>query len=122
MTVDRGWPIKSLRELVTINYGKSPTRILADDGTYPVVGTGGTERTGTNYLYDGESIVLGRKGSIERVYFATGKFWTIDTAHYLSDFVETLPLWLYYFLKLLIYASLMRLQGFQAFHGIYSIR
>jgi len=61
-----GWKLKSLRQLAMINYGKSPARILADDGEYPVVGTGGTERFGTNYLYEGDSIILGRKGTIDR--------------------------------------------------------
>ena len=96
-----GWSKKTLRELATINYGKSPAAILSEDGAYPVVGTGGVERNGTDYLHDGESIVLGRKGSIERVYFTTGKFWTIDTAYYLSNFIETVPAWLYYFLQTL---------------------
>jgi len=92
------WQKKSLRDLATINYGQSPSEILSDDGPYPVVGTGGSERRGNDYLHDGESIILGRKGTIDRVYFATGRFWTIDTAYYLTDFTESVPRWLYYFL------------------------
>ena len=96
-----GWQHKLLRQLATINYGKSPTGILVDDGEYPVVGTGGTERAGNDYLYEGDSIILGRKGTIDRVYFATGRFWTIDTAYYVSDFSDALPRWLFYFLQTL---------------------
>jgi restriction endonuclease S subunit len=94
-----GWEAKTLRQLATINYGKSPTHVLAEDGLYPVVGTGGSDRLGNNYLYEGESVILGRKGTIERVYFATGRFWTIDTAYYLSDFCGSVPRWLYYALQ-----------------------
>ncbi len=94
-----GWKEKKLRDIAIINYGKSPATILSPEGVYPVVGTGGAERLGTNYLYDGDSIILGRKGSIDRVYFATGKFWTIDTAYYLSEFNEAFPKWLFYFLQ-----------------------
>jgi type I restriction enzyme, S subunit len=94
-----GWKAKTLRGLATINYGKSPIKILAPDGPYPVVGTGGAERLGNDYLHEGNSIVLGRKGSIDRVYFATGRFWAIDTAYYLSEFVESDPQWLFYFLQ-----------------------
>jgi type I restriction enzyme S subunit len=101
MNTVEGWQPKSLRQLATINYGKSPAGILTDDGEYPVVGTGGTERLGNDYLYEGDSIILGRKGTIDRVYFATGRFWTIDTAYYLSGFVEALPRWLFYFLQTL---------------------
>jgi len=95
----RDWKTQSLRQLATINYGRSPAGILADDGDYPVVGTGGSERKGNDFLYDGESIILGRKGTIDRVHFATGRFWTIDTAYYLSDFGDSVPRWLYYFFQ-----------------------
>ena len=95
------WQTKSLRDLATINYGRSPAEILADDGPYPVVGTGGGERLGNDYLHEGDSIILGRKGTIDCVYFATGRFWTIDTAYYLSGFGDTVPRWLFYYLQTL---------------------
>ena len=98
MTLPSKWTVRRLRDLATINYGRNPTAILDRDGEYPVYGTSGSERHGTGYLYDGESIILGRKGSIDRVHFADGRFWTIDTAYYLSDFNDTVPKWLYYFL------------------------
>jgi len=87
-----------LRDLATINYGRDPSATLDHDGEYPVYGTSGNERHGTGYLYDGESIILGRKGTIDRVHFADGRFWAIDTAYYLSDFRDTVPKWLFYFL------------------------
>ena len=99
MKAAEGWETKTLRDLAVINYGKSPANILSEDGLYPVVGTGGSDRLGDDYLHEGESIILGRKGTIDRVYFATGRFWTIDTAYYLSDFTESLPRWLFYFLQ-----------------------
>ena len=95
----RGWTRKTLRDLATINYGKSPKEILSADGLYPVVGTGGTERYGDGFLYDGDSVILGRKGTIDRVHFVSGRFWTIDTAYFLSDFGDTQPRWLFYFLQ-----------------------
>jgi len=98
-TESRGWTCKTLRDLATINYGKSPKEILAADGLYPVVGTGGTERYGDGFLYDGDSVILGRKGTIDRVHFVSGRFWTIDTAYFLSDFGDTQPRWLFYFLQ-----------------------
>ncbi len=101
MSKVKNWQTLSLRELATINYGRSPAGILAEDGEYPVVGTGGSERKGKNFLYDGESIILGRKGTIDRVHFATGRFWTIDTAYYLSAFGDSVPRWLYYFFQTL---------------------
>lgn len=95
------WKVKTLRDLAAINYGRSPAAILAPDGHYPVVGTGGSERLGNAYIHDGESIIFGRKGTIDRVHFVTGKFWTIDTAYYLTGFAESVPKWLFYFLQTL---------------------
>jgi type I restriction enzyme S subunit len=92
------WSRRTLRELATINYGRDPSTILDDDGDYPVYGTSERERLGTAFLYDGDSIVLGRKGSIGRVQYVTGKFWTIDTAFFLSQFKNAIPKWLFYFL------------------------
>jgi type I restriction enzyme, S subunit len=77
-----GWNRKHLRDVAKINYGKSPKYILSSYGNYPVVGTGGSERFGNGFLYDGDSIILGRKGTIERVHFVSGRFWAIDTAYY----------------------------------------
>lgn len=99
MKSPEGWRIKSLRQLATINYGRSPGGILSDDGHYLVVGTGGDDRLGNAYLHDGESIILGRKGSIDRIRFVSGKFWTIDTAYYLTDFTDVFPKWLFYLLE-----------------------
>lgn len=98
MTLPNKWASRTLRDLATINYGRDPSAILDDAGEYPVYGTSGSERHGTGYLYEGESIILGRKGSIDRVHFADGRFWTIDTAYFLSDFDDTVPRWLYYLL------------------------
>ena len=93
------WSFKALRDLATINYGKSPKAILSDDGDIPVVGTGGVERYGSAFLYDNESIILGRKGTIDKVGYVDGKFWTIDTAYFLSDFQDAIVKWLFYFLQ-----------------------
>ncbi len=98
MKLPTKWTDKSLRDLATINYGRDPSAILDDAGQYPVYGTSGSERQGTGYHYEGESIILGRKGSIDRLHFAEGRFWTIDTAYFLSDFDDTVPKWLYYLL------------------------
>lgn len=93
------WKRKLLSDLAKINYGKSPNGIVSAEGNIPVVGTGGVERYGNSCLYDGQSIILGRKGTIDKVTYMEGKFWTIDTAYYLSDFKNLNIRWLYYFLN-----------------------
>lgn len=39
-------------------------------------------RNVNKYLYDGESILLPRKGSLDNIQFVNGKFWTVDTIFY----------------------------------------
>lgn len=99
INIPKDWRFKTLRDLATINYGKSPKAILSDDGDIPVVGTGGVERYGNRYLYDSESIILGRKGTIDKVSYVNGKFWAIDTAYFLSDFQHANVRWLFHFLQ-----------------------
>jgi type I restriction enzyme, S subunit len=44
-----------------------------------------------DYLYDGESACIGRKGTIDKPIFLTGKFWTVDTLFYTHSFEDCLP-------------------------------
>jgi type I restriction enzyme S subunit len=106
-----GWNKKKLKDLASINYGKSPKGVVADDGDIPVVGTGGVERYGNSYLYDGESIILGRKGTIDNPVYVNGKFWAIDTTFFLSDFKDADVTWLYYYLRTIDFRSMNEATG-----------
>lgn len=66
------------------------------EGNIPVYGTGGYMLSVNNYLYNGESICIGRKGTINKPIFLTGKFWTVDTLFYTSNFKSLLPRFGYY--------------------------
>jgi len=48
-----------------------------------------------DYLYDGETVFIGRKGSIDKPFYFSGKFWTVDTLFYTHDFNEVMPKFLY---------------------------
>lgn len=95
----QGWETVKLADICNVNYGESPARILSDEGNIPVIGTGGTERLGTDFLYEGESIIIGRKGTIDNPLYVNGKFWSIDTTYYLTNFQDIDVKWLFYFLK-----------------------
>ena len=94
--VPDGWKVRRLGDLLSIQYGKSPKAILSATGCYPIWGTGGVTGKTYEYLHEGDSIVIGRKGTIDKPQFVTGKFWVIDTAYYASNFNGCLPKWLYY--------------------------
>ncbi|MFC3899697.1 restriction endonuclease subunit S [Aliicoccus persicus] len=87
----------SLGELVNIKYGKNQKKVRNPKGRYPILGTGGIMDYADEYLYDKPSILIGRKGSIERIKFIDEPFWTIDTLFY-TEINENLadPKYLYY--------------------------
>lgn len=87
-----------LSDLLTIKNGKDYK--LLSPGIYPVFGSGGYMCSVSNYLYDGDSILLPRKGTLSNIQFYSGKFWTVDTCYYSiinNNLVE--PYYLYLFLK-----------------------
>ncbi len=66
-----------LGDLIEIKYGKDHKKLA--DGTIPVYGSGGIMRYADEYLYDNESILIPRKGTLNNIFYVTGKFWTVDT-------------------------------------------
>ena len=47
------------------------------------------------FLYDGESVCIGRKGTIDKPVLLNGKFWTVDTLFYTHSFRDSLPRFVY---------------------------
>lgn len=69
-----------LKELVKIKSGKDHK--FLESGCIPVYGTGGVMRYVNDYLFEGESILLPRKGTLSNIQYVKGKFWTVDTIYY----------------------------------------
>ncbi|MFZ7338448.1 hypothetical protein ACLS0R_19670, partial [Comamonas jiangduensis] len=59
-----GWNIEKLATLVNVVYGKSPSAIEKLDDGFPIFGTGGVVGYTSEVLYEGPSVILGRKGTI----------------------------------------------------------
>lgn len=69
------------KRLVDIQNGRDHKHVEQDDG-YPVIGSGGPFTFASEYLYDGESVLLGRKGTIDKPLYISGRFWTVDTMYW----------------------------------------
>ena len=93
----------SLGDLVKIKYGKNQKKVQDDiNGKYPIYGTGGLMGYSTDYLYDKPSVLIGRKGSIEKVRYIEEPFWTVDTLFYTEVNEKiVLPKFLYYMMSLM---------------------
>ena len=96
--IPKEWEEDRLGSKAVIEYGKSQKEVVSLNGTIPVYGTGGIMEYATEFLFEGESILIGRKGTIDKPIYITGKFWTVDTAYYLSSFVGNIR-WLHYQLE-----------------------
>ncbi|MCL2247238.1 MAG: restriction endonuclease subunit S [Lentimicrobiaceae bacterium] len=76
------WEVKRLGDALSIKYGKSQAEISDVNGNFPILGTGGIVGFTNQFLYDKSSIIIGRKGSIDKPQYIDNPFWTIDTAFY----------------------------------------
>lgn len=76
------WRVTKLKYALLISNGKDYKNIEVEEGGYPVIGSGGVFARARNYMYDGDVVLLGRKGTIDKPLFYSGKFWTVDTMFY----------------------------------------
>lgn len=91
------WARTTFGRLARIGNGADYSSVEVQDGGYPVYGSGGVFRRASAYLFDGESVLFGRKGTIDRPLYVTGKFWTVDTMFYsVIDDRRLLPRFAYY--------------------------
>ena len=75
------WEVTLFKRKITINNGKD-YKNFSDAEIYPVIGSGGCFAYCSNYMYDGEALLLGRKGTIDKPLYVKGKFWAVDTMFY----------------------------------------
>ncbi|MBK7811887.1 MAG: restriction endonuclease subunit S [Saprospiraceae bacterium] len=91
---DGEWVEKSFENLFEIGNGRDYKHL--GKGKIPVYGSGGYMLSVDEYLCDGESVCIGRKGTIDKPMFLTGKFWTVDTLFYTHQFKNSLPKYILY--------------------------
>jgi len=89
---------KSLKDVAKISNGKDHK--IFKDGSIPVYGSGGIMRYIDTSIYEEESVLIPRKGSIGNIFYVNEPFWTVDTIFYTKINIEIIiPKYFYYFLK-----------------------
>ena len=78
--VGGGWVEYKLGDVLEIKYGKDHKKL--NDGIIPVYGSGGIMRYADTALYDEESILIPRKGTLNNIFYLNKPFWTVDTLFY----------------------------------------
>jgi type I restriction enzyme, S subunit len=89
-----------LKELLSIKNGKDHKELK--NGNIPIFGSGGIMRYGDQAIYNDESILLPRKGTLSNIQYVNKPFWTVDTIYYSVINKEIAnPFYLFNFLKVL---------------------
>jgi type I restriction enzyme S subunit len=83
------WGFRKIKEILTIGSGKDYKHL--GKGNVPVFGTGGLMTMVNSFLHDGETVCIGRKGTIDKPMYFNGKIWTVDTLFYTHSYIESNP-------------------------------
>lgn len=74
------WPREKWSDVCEIINGKDFKSVEDPNGQYAVYGTGGFMAKANQYTCPENSIIIGRKGTINKPLLVKEKFWNIDTA------------------------------------------
>ena len=88
------WTEVRISDILKIGNGKDYKHLQA--GKVPVFGTGGFMTSVDGYLHDGETVCIGRKGTIDKPMYHDGKIWTVDTLFYTHSFQSCIPKFIFY--------------------------
>ena len=91
------WEEGKLGDLIEVKYGKDHKKL--SEGIIPVIGSGGVMRYADKYLYDKESVLIPRKGSLNNVMYINEPFWTVDTMFYTEMRRPNIAKYVYHFMK-----------------------
>jgi len=99
------WKEYKLGDVVEIKYGKDHKGLSA--GVIPTYGSGGIMRYVDKAIYEEESILIPRKGSLNNLFYKNEPFWTVDTMFYTKiNKNNVFPKFLFYQLTTIDYSNL----------------
>lgn len=86
------------KDVLDIKNGKNQREVECPDGQYPIYGSGGVMGYANDYICEADTVIIGRKGSINNPIYAEEPFWNVDTAFGLCAKKDILlPKYLFYF-------------------------
>ena len=94
---DEKWETVKLEKVIEVRYGKDHKNL--EEGNIPVYGSGGIMRYANKYLYDKESVMIPRKGSLNNIIYTDEPFWSVDTMFYTSMKKQNFAKYFYEFIR-----------------------
>ncbi|KFH29290.1 restriction endonuclease subunit S [Helicobacter pylori] len=94
LTTPSNWQKVRLGDILTLKHGRDYKNFKL--GNIPVYGSGGYMLSINNFLHNGESVCIGRKGTIDKPIYLNGKFWVVDTLFYSYLFKKSIPKFIFY--------------------------
>ena len=80
ITNSKNWGIMTWNNVLTIKNGRNQKQVENPTGKYPICGSGGVMGYADDYITEENSVIVGRKGNINKPILMREKFWNVDTA------------------------------------------
>ena len=97
---DKGFPVVRWKEILEIKNGRNQKAVECVNGKYPICGSGGVISRASEYITKANSVIIGRKGSINTPILMREPFWNVDTAFGLEpDSTKLMVEYLYWFCR-----------------------
>ncbi|MEU3455322.1 restriction endonuclease subunit S [Micromonospora sp. NPDC006766] len=100
------WFPTTIGEVITLQRGFDITKAVQRPGEIPVVSSGGISSFHDTAITDGPGVVMGRKGTLGKVFYLPGPYWPHDTTLWVKDFKSNSPRFVYYFLQTLDFLAM----------------
>lgn len=102
--IPQHWAIRQLKKCVCFNNGQDYKRLeTSKEEGFPVYGSGGIFTFSKKYLHNGEAVLFGRKGTIDKPLYVNEKFWTVDTMYYAIPHKDFFCKYIYYLANIIPY-------------------
>lgn len=109
---DGEWVVKKVKEICSIETGKSNTQDKVEDGPYPFFIRSETPVRSNKYLYDCEAVITIGDGKIGQVFhYFNGKFDLHQRCYKMSDFQGVDGRYFYFFFSSHFYERAMRMSA-----------
>lgn len=90
------WVEHIIGDILSIGHGQLQHNIEKEFGPYPILATGGCIGYTDKFLWNEPSVLIGRKGTINKPQYIETPFWTIDTLFYSKIRKEYIAKFIYY--------------------------